>query len=116
MVCPLGPCYSMARAFRPPGEGGWIGGWSPGIGDPTVGGWATVALYAIAAVVCFRVGRRHRRLPRPELFLYRLLALGLVALGLNKQLDLQTAFTELGRMAAVEYGWYADRRRIQKAF
>ena len=35
---------------------------------------------------------------------------------MNKQLDLQTALAELARMVAVEGGWYADRRRWQKAF
>jgi hypothetical protein len=40
----------------------------------------------------------------------------LLVLGVNKQLDLQTALAELARMAAMEGGWYADRRRWQKAF
>jgi len=105
------------QAFRPPGEGGWIGHWSPSIGDPTVAGWLTVGLYLAAALACFRAGRDPWRvMPRREFVLYRLLAVGLVGLGLNKQLDLQTALAELARMAAVEGGWYADRRRWQRAF
>ena len=105
------------QAFRPPGEGGWIGRWSPGIGDPTLAGWLTVALYFAAAFACFRAGRDPWRvMARREFVLYRLLAVGLVLLGINKQLDLQTALAELARMAAVEGGWYADRRRWQKAF
>jgi len=117
MASSLAPSYATVQAFRPAGEGGWIGYWSPGIGDPTLAGWATVVLYFVAAIVCFRVGRdRWRALPRSEFTLYRLLALGLVALGVNKQLDLQTAFTELGRMLAREAGWYAERQSVQKAF
>jgi hypothetical protein len=99
------------------GRGGWIGYWSPGIGDPTVAGWVTVLLYFAAAVVCFRVGRHDDwALPRAERVLYRLLTLALVALGVNKQLDLQTALTELGRMVAAEGDWYDERRAVQKAF
>jgi hypothetical protein len=77
----------------------------------------TVVLYFVAAVVCFRVGRNRRwALSRSEMFLFRLLTLGLVALGVNKQLDLQTALTELGRILAVDEGWYAERHHVQKAF
>jgi len=102
---------------RPPGEGGWIGYWSPGIGDPTFAGWLTVALYLLAAFVCFRVGQnRSWLLPHREILLFRLLALTLLALGVNKQLDLQTALTELGRLLAQEQGWYAERQRAQKLF
>jgi hypothetical protein len=105
------------EAFIPPGEGGWIGYWSPGIGDPTVAGWLTVVLYAVAAVACFRVGRdRGWSLSRREIFIFRVLAITLVALGINKQLDLQTALTELGRIMATDEGWYDERRPVQKAF
>ena len=37
-------------------------------------------------------------------------------LGINKQLDLQSALTEIGRILADKQGWYADRRQIQMAF
>ncbi len=76
-----------------------------------------MVLYFAAALACFRAGRDPWRvLPRREFLLYRLLAVGLVLLGVNKQLDLQTALAELARIAAVEGGWYADRRRWQAAF
>jgi hypothetical protein len=39
-----------------------------------------------------------------------------VLLGINKQLDLQTAFTELGRLAAYYGGWYEHRQIVQIAF
>jgi hypothetical protein len=117
MAPPSGHGYRAVEGFRPPGEGGWIGHWSPGIGDPTLAGWATVVLYFVAAITCFRVGRdKWRTLPRAEFTFYRLLALALAGLGVNKQLDLQTGLTELGRVIAVEQGWYAGRQRVQKAF
>ena len=100
---------------------GWIGYWSPGIGDPSVVGWVTVALYALAAILCFRcaswvkaradvVGRKL------EVLLWRITAVTLCFLCINKQLDLQTAMTEFGRIVAYQQGWYAVRFKVQKAF
>jgi glucose-6-phosphate-specific signal transduction histidine kinase len=42
--------------------------------------------------------------------------LGLVLLGINKQLDLQTWFTLFGKHLAQEQGWYEQRRTYQAAF
>jgi hypothetical protein len=99
---------------------GWIGDWSPGIGDPSIGGWLTVALYVLAAWACLQVlnaGRGQRfHLDPNERTLWRLLLVAMVLLGINKQLDLQSALTELARMQAVEQGWYDQRRQIQEAF
>lgn len=99
---------------------GWIGNWSPGIGDPTAGGWVTVVLYAWAAWFAVRVlqGERSRRgvLSNNEKIVWRILVMGLIALGINKQLDLQTALTEIGRLLAHDQGWYDSRRQVQEAF
>ncbi|WP_439587263.1 hypothetical protein [Hydrogenophaga sp.] len=99
---------------------GWIGAWSPGIGDPTVGGWITVALYVCTAWACLRVllYKRHKQvvLRDNEQLIWRLLMLAMVALGINKQLDLQTALTEFARVLATEQGWYGNRRQYQEAF
>lgn len=40
----------------------------------------------------------------------------LLLLGLNKQLDLQTLFIQMGREIAVAAGWYGERRRLQMVF
>jgi len=93
--------------------------WTPGIGDPTFGGWLTVALYLAAAISCWRSGRKvalndgrcsneHRA--------WRSIAILFLALGINKQLDLQTALTEAGRVSAHLQGWYELRRSVQIAF
>jgi len=99
---------------------GWIGAWSPGIGDPTVAGWITVVLYAWAAWRCHRVLRRSRLqrlvLSENERIVWRLLLVGMLALGINKQLDLQSALTEAARMLSHEQGWYENRRQYQEAF
>ena len=63
--------------------------WSPGIGDPTVWGWLTVVIYAVATLVTAQVARvgpfpRYTRLK--ERVFWTCLALGLAALTVNKQL------------------------------
>ena len=99
---------------------GWIGTWSPGIGDPTLAGWITVLLYAWAAWMCHRVLRRDRLrrfvLTTNERLVWRLMFAGMIALGINKQLDLQSALTEGARMLAMKQGWYEHRRQFQEAF
>lgn len=99
---------------------GWIGNWSPGIGDPTPAGWITVALYIWAAWMSLRVLRRHHlqrlTLSTNEHIIWRLFFAGMIALGINKQLDLQSAFTEGLRLLATQQGWYESRRQFQQAF
>ena len=99
-----------------PGDG-WIGRWSPGIGDPTVMGWLTVVLYALGAWECYRVVTTHSGSLRPgESKLWWILVYGLLALGINKQLDLQSALTEIGRIFAAQQGWYERRHNVQILF
>lgn len=107
----------LAHGVEPLTGGGWIGSWSPGIGDPTIMGWLTVALYAIGVWQCYRVANSHSGFLRPhEGALWWMLVYGLLALGINKQLDLQSAFTELGRMFAMRQGWYEKRQAVQTLF
>ncbi len=107
---------------NPTAEGGWIGQWSPGIGDPNVAGWVTVVLYVAAAWTCTVVARRLRpqvktgEVPRREFAAWWLLSVLLWSLAVNKQLDFQTAFTEIGRMLARKQGWYGSRAPVQRAF
>ncbi len=112
-------------AARPSGMGetGWVGSWSPGIGDPTILGWVTVVAYFAAAWLCYRVIarlKRHKNRGTKLVFYERLLWQGfftlLIVLGINKQLDLQSAFTEFFRQLAHEQGWYEDRRLYQRSF
>jgi hypothetical protein len=124
---------------------GWVGAWSPGIGDPNAMGWITVVAYLSAAYLCFAVhrtwlasvgpkvkgrtwgpvalallGQRRRLAALPEAVrmsaLWKALAVGLLLLGINKQLDLQTALTEFGRILAAKQGWYERRQRVQLDF
>jgi hypothetical protein len=104
-------------AVRPVDHDGWIGSWSPGIGDPTVVGWLTTVLYFVTCAACWSIVRRRTTtLARGEKVLWWVLTGTLLALGINKQLDLQTAFTELGRMMARRQGWYEQRGALQRVF
>ena len=115
--------------------------WSPGIGDPTVMGWVTVVAYFATAWLClrafkvekrgpqrpflptiaalFRVMKKHwPRPPAParRAMLWLVLFAIMVALGINKQLDLQTLLTEIGKSFAHSGGWYEERRGVQAIF
>lgn len=131
-------------------DDGWIGRWTPGIGDPTFVGWFTVVAYLAAAYLCRRVERRLRapkaaagspaartptplaplwlsllgqkrlllRLPERDRLsaMWRGFAIFLLFLGINKQLDLQSAITEIGRMTARELDLISVRRTLQVGF
>ena len=78
--------------------------WRPGIGDPTIGGWVTVVLYILACLSCWRTGgavRFRERVVGQESHAWLATALLFALLGVNKQLDLQTALTEFGRNPCV---------------
>lgn len=90
------------------------GRWHPGIGDPNATGWITVAAYVTAMLLCYLCQRQGPRGPHRRFWWDMALIMGF--LGINKQLDLQTWLTEMGRDLALEYGWYAHRRVAQAFF
>ena len=88
--------------------------WTPGIGDPTIAGWVTVVLYFLAMISCWKTARslsgdQERRI-------WKSISVSFLALGINKQLDLQTALTEVGRLLANTQGWYGQRQYVQLDF
>ena len=91
--------------------------WKPGIGDPTLIGWFAVFAYfstaALCACVASRLDQGTRALQQKA---WWILALVLVALGINKQLDLQGLLLELGRSFAYQHGVYEKRRVLQLIF
>ena len=98
------------------------GRWKPGIGDPTVMGWLTVAAYFVAALGCYWSAWREplpdgtrRPHARPATF-WLVLAGLMVALGINKQLDLQSLATQIGRDAIKGWDLYEKRRVLQVGF
>ncbi len=96
-----------------------IDGWTPGIGDPTPIGWITVLTYSLAALVCFRAASSVKSTGMPLRNPHRLwlgLGIAMVVMGINKQLDLQSLLTAIGRDLAHRQGWYEARRGVQEAF
>ena len=87
--------------------------WTPGIGDPTVAGWITVVAYFIAALLCLRARAGERVV---EQRWWRGLGVLMILMGINKQLDLQTLFTDIGRDVARADDWYAQRGIVQWDF
>jgi len=95
------------------------GRWHPGIGDPNLTGWVTVLAYGIAMGLCALCAVRESANTRAGEATRRVwlgVALLMALLGVNKQLDLQTWFTEVGRDLALAQGWYAARQKVQVLF
>jgi hypothetical protein len=93
--------------------------WRPEIGDPSTMGWVTVCAYAIAAMMCWLAARRCGRVSgtaRGSRELWLLIAALMALLCVNKQLDLQSLLTDIGRVMSWRQGWYEDRREFQKLF
>ena len=77
------------------------------IGDPTPLGWATTLAYFVAAAVA--AWAAWRAVAGARAFLWAT-SLGLLALGVNKQLDAQTWIFRAGRDATIEAGLYETHR------
>jgi hypothetical protein len=91
------------------------GRWHAGIGDPTIHGWLTVVFYIIATCISANKAITLKKLGHGYRF-WLLVTLFLLLLGINKQLDLQTWFTQTLRDNAYAYGWYENRRIYQSLF
>ncbi len=91
------------------------GRWHVGIGDPTIFGWITVICFFLAVLVCANKAFNLKAAGEGYRF-WLCLALFLLLLGINKQLDLQTWFTQTLRDSAHAHGWYEARRPLQALF
>lgn len=91
------------------------GHWQAGIGDPSLFGWLTVLVYLAAVWCCLVKAKQSKQFGGNYLF-WLYLAAFLLLLGINKQLDLQSWFTEFMRDSAKAHGWYAYRRLVQVVF
>ncbi|MES2920684.1 MAG: hypothetical protein V4819_04020 [Verrucomicrobiota bacterium] len=84
--------------------------WRPTIGDPSFMGWCTVFAYCLGAILATRAWFK------TEDRIWLFVALGMAGLSVNKQLDLQSLFTDIGRVASYHGGWFEQRRIYQKWF
>jgi len=94
-------------------------GWQPQWDNPDFRGWSVVAAYVVAAAFCARTALAGRKMEAEEVresVLWRVLALGLLFLGINKQLNLQTLLIVLCRRAMLFAGWEKEGRTAQLVF
>jgi hypothetical protein len=108
-------------------------------GDPSVAGWTITVFYAATIAACIwalrvawigskmaaayadqhgedRRARDRSSAYKASFLFWALLIVLFVFLGLNKQIDLQTWLTELGRKVARAQGWYDQRAKVQAIF
>lgn len=89
--------------------------WSITVGDPTMIGWITVLVYFAATARCLLKAFSSKQFGgNYQFWLY--LAVFLLFLGVNKQLDLQTWFEQTMKALAEQHGWYQHRALLQKVF
>ncbi|AUH64608.1 hypothetical protein CX676_10890 [Paracoccus zhejiangensis] len=94
---------------------GCLGGdWTPAFGDRGVLAWITVLAYLACAALSVAVWRGvdQRALRR----FWGAMAIVMLFLAVNKQLDLQTALNETGRCISMAQGWHDYRRYAQMLF
>jgi len=90
-----------------------MGQWHPTIGDPSFMGWFTVGSYFGCAILGAIMVFVNRKRDREFLLFWSTISLLMILLGINKQLDLQSLFTEVGRQIARAQGWIDYRRTVQ---
>lgn len=88
--------------------------WSPEIGDPTVLGWVTFGAYGFAGLLCLV---SFTRAPDPAIRRFGwFTGLLMLALMLNKELDLQSGVIAIGHCVSTAQGWYDQRQAYQTIF
>ena len=81
-------------------------------------GWVTVAAYFLTALIALRLVLNSRRWFPADIYpaqrrFWLVVFLLMLALGINKQLDLQSLITEMGRYYAARDGWLEYKRYVQ---
>ena len=81
-------------------------------------GWVTVVAYFLTALIALRLVLNSRRWFPADIYpaqrrFWLVVFLLMLALGINKQLDLQSLITEMGRYYAARDGWLEYKRYVQ---
>ncbi len=81
-------------------------------------GWLTVVAYLSTAIICALCALHLslRSQDQTSGMLWGMIALIMLFLGINKQLDLQSWLTVVGKDWAKSQGWYPHRRWVQLLF
>jgi len=90
-----------------------MGQWRPQIGDSCFMGWFTVGSYFGCALLGAIIVLVNRKADREFFFFWSMISLLMILLGINKQLDVQSLLTEVGRQIARAQGWMDSRRIVQ---
>jgi hypothetical protein len=90
-----------------------MGNWRPAIGDPDFMGWLITGSYLFGALVAWLVLLPLDREKKEIVRFWKLIAVLMTFLGINKQLDLHNLMTEMGRQAARAGDWLDQRRAVQ---
>lgn len=91
--------------------------WHADFNDPSVVGWASTAGYFVAALFAWRAGERApTRGGQFERNFWRAICAAMIALGINKQLDLHVLVADIARDWSMQQGWYGARRGVQTFF
>jgi hypothetical protein len=90
--------------------------WHPQLDNPNFLGWLVVVFYLVAAFACGWIALKSGKVVSEGSSLWWVLAVVLLFLGINKQLNLQTLLIVMGRRAALAGGWYRHRRFAQGVF
>ena len=93
-------------------------GWQPTIGDPSIMGWVTVGAYFLTSLIALRLVLNSKRWFPADIYpaqrrFWLVVFLLMLVLGINKQLDLQSLVTTMGRYYAVRDGWLEYKRVVQ---
>jgi hypothetical protein len=91
------------------------GEWKLGFNDPTTAGWMATSIYIFTALLCLAYARCAEPVRGHRVFWWSL-AVGLLVMGINKQLDLHVLLEDIGRELAKRHGLYFQRRNIQMSF
>ena len=95
--------------------------WSFESHDP-MWAWCIVGMYSVSALLCLRAlfGVQRSLFPdsikKKSRIFWSFLFVIMLFLACNKQLDIQTYLTAVGREVANSQGWYDQRRNVQKEF
>ena len=97
------------------------GHWKPGIGDPNFMGWLITVSYLITSVFCgIYAWHTDRISPVNRSHYHRAfwlsLAVIMLIMGINKQLDLQCLFIAVVKKMALAQGWYSQRHIFEMWF
>ena len=92
--------------------------WLGEIGDAYISSWINTVLYGCSFVAAiFKWNNlRKTQVSSGEQYLWLFFIIVLFALGINKQLDLQTLLIATGRELARSEGWFDMRRQVQALF